>query len=112
LAPQIRRVFAGKGEQLVEFDWSQAARKPRTWEARVILREQDEVVMVIRDISQRKQQEAELRLWAKVFEGSNEAILITDTILNIILVNKTYERITGYSEQEVLGVDTAKVGAQ
>ncbi|WP_331346596.1 EAL domain-containing protein [Cellvibrio sp. UBA7661] len=112
LAPQIRRVFAGKGEQLVEFDWSQAARKPRTWEARVILREQDEVVMVIRDISQRKQQEAELRLWAKVFEGSNEAILITDTNLNIILVNKTYERITGYSEQEVLGVDTAKVGAQ
>lgn len=112
LAPQIRRVFAGKGEQLVEFDWSQAARKPRTWEARVILREQDEVVMVIRDITQRKHQEAELRLWAKVFEGSNEAILITDANLNIILVNKTYERIMGFSEEEVLGVDTAKVGAQ
>ncbi|HCS65539.1 MAG TPA: two-component system response regulator, partial [Cellvibrio sp.] len=112
LAPQIRRVFAGKGEQLVEFDWSQKALKPRTWEARVILREQDEAVMVIRDITQRKQQEAELRLWAKVFEGSNEAILITDSHLNIILVNKTYERITGYTEEEVLGVDTAKVGVK
>lgn len=112
LAPQICRVFAGKGEQLVEFDWSQKALKPRTWEARVILREQDEAVMVIRDITQRKQQEAELRLWAKVFEGSNEAILITDSHLNIILVNKTYERITGYTEEEVLGVDTAKVGVK
>jgi diguanylate cyclase (GGDEF)-like protein/PAS domain S-box-containing protein len=112
LAPQIRRVFAGKGEQLVEFEWSQQARKLRTWEARVILRGQDEVVMVIRDITQRKQQEAELRLWAKVFEGSNEAILITDAHLNIILVNKTYEKITGFSEADVLGVDTAKVGAQ
>ncbi|MCE3253609.1 MAG: hypothetical protein K0Q67_2629, partial [Cellvibrio sp.] len=110
LAPQIRRAFAGKGEQLVEFDWSQARTKARTWEARVILREQDEAVMVIRDITLRKQQEAELRLWAKVFEGSNEAILITDANLNIILVNKTYERITGFTEEEVLGVDTAKVG--
>ncbi len=112
LAPHIRRVFAGNGEQLVEFDWSQPGKKLRTWEARVILREQDEVVMVIRDITQRKQQEAELRLWAKVFEGSNEAILITDANLRIVLVNKTYEKITGFSEEEVLGVDTVKVGTK
>ena len=112
LAPQIRRVFAGKGEQLVEFDWSQTRKMPRTWEARVILREQDEVVMVIRDITLRKQQEAELRLWAKVFEGSNEAILITDAHLNIVLVNSTYEKITGFTEEEVLGVDTVKVGTK
>jgi diguanylate cyclase (GGDEF)-like protein/PAS domain S-box-containing protein len=110
LAPQIRRVFAGKGEQLVEFEWSQTRVKPRTWEARMILCEQDEVIMVVRDITRRKQQEAELRLWAKVFEGSNEAILITDANLNIVLVNKTYEKITGFTEDEVLGVDTAKVG--
>ncbi|HSC69638.1 MAG TPA: EAL domain-containing protein [Cellvibrio sp.] len=112
LAPHIHRVFAGKGEQLVEFDWSQTRKKPRTWEARLILREQTEVVMVIRDITLRKQQEAELRLWGKVFEGSNEGILITDANLNIILVNKTYEKIMGYTEDEVLGVDTVKVGVQ
>lgn len=112
LAPQIRRVFAGKGEQLVEFEWSQTRKKLRTWEARLILREQDEVVMVIRDITLRKQQEAELRLWGKVFEGSNEGILITDAQLNIILVNSAYEKIMGYSEEEVLGVDTVKVGVQ
>jgi diguanylate cyclase (GGDEF)-like protein/PAS domain S-box-containing protein len=112
LAPHIHRVFAGKGEQLVEFEWSQTQKKRRTWEARVILREHDEVVMVIRDITQRKQQEAELRLWAKVFEGSNEAILITDAHLNIILVNKAYEKIMGYTEDEVLGVDTTAVGAR
>lgn len=112
LAPHIDQVFAGSGEQLVEFEWSQTEAKPRAWEARLILREQYEVVMVIRDITQRKQQEAELRLWGKVFEGSNEAILITDAQLNIILVNKTYEKIMGFTEGEVLGVDTAKVGIQ
>lgn len=111
LATPIRRVFAGQGEQLVEFEWTQK-NHPRTWEARLILRERDEIVMVIRDITQRKQQEAELRLWAKVFEGSNEAILITDAKLRIVLVNKTYEKMMGFAEEEVLGVDTAKVGAQ
>lgn len=112
LAPHIRRVFAGNGKQLLEFDWAQPERRLRTWEARINLCEQDEVVMVIRDITQRKQQEAELRLWAKVFEGSNEAILITDANLKIILVNKTYEKIMGFSEEEVLGVDTVKVGTK
>lgn len=112
LTSPIRKVFAGRGEQLVEFDWSQTVKTVRTWEARMILREQGEVVVVIRDITQRKQQEAEFRLLAKVFEGSNEAILITDADLNIIVVNKTYEKIMGYTEAEVLGVDTVKVGTQ
>lgn len=111
LAASIRRAFAGQGEQLAEFEWTQKNHL-RTWEARLILRERDEVVMVVRDITQRKQQEAELRLWAKVFEGSNEAILITDAKLRIVLVNKTYEKIMGFTEEEVLGVDTAKIGAQ
>ncbi len=111
LAASIRRVFAGQGEQLAEFDWTQKDHL-RTWEARLILRERDEVVMVVRDITQRKQQEAELRLWAKVFEGSNEAILITDAKLRIVLVNNSYEKIMGFTEAEVLGVDTAKIGAQ
>lgn len=111
LAPQIRRVFAGKGEQLVEFEWSPRNGKIRTWEARVMLREKEEVVMVIRDITQRKHQEAELRLWAKVFEASNEAIMILDAKLCVVLVNKTYEKMMGFSAAEVLGVDAAQVGA-
>ncbi len=111
LAAHIRRVFTGQGEQLVEFDWSPLQGNTRTWEARIMLREQQEVVMVIRDITQRKQQEAELRLWAKVFEGSNEAIVILDARFCIVLVNKTYEKMMGFTAAEVLGVDAAQVGA-
>ena len=111
LANSIRRVFAGQGEQLVEFDWTQKG-PSRTWEARLMLCEEQEIVMVVRDITRRKRQEAELRLWGKVFEASNEAILITDAKLRIVLVNKTYEKVMGFTEAEVLGVDTAKVGAR
>ncbi len=111
LAEPIARVFAGEGEQLVEFDWAEKNRV-RTWEARLILRERDEIVMVVRDITRRKQQESELRLWSKAFETSNEAIIITDDELRIVLVNRTYENIMGYTQEEVLGVDTVNIGIQ
>lgn len=111
LAPHIYRVFAGQGEQLVEFEWSPLQGAMRTWEARIMLRDQQEVVMVIRDITQRKHQEAELRLWAKVFEGSNEAIMILDAKLCIVLVNKTYEALMGFTAEEVVGVNAGQVGA-
>lgn len=111
LAPHIYRVFAGQGEQLVEFEWSPLEGAMRTWETRIILRDQQEVVMVIRDITQRKHQEAELRLWAKVFEGSNEAIMVLDAKLCIVLVNKTYEVMMGFTAEEVVGVNAGQVGA-
>lgn len=53
-----------------------------------------------------------MRLWAKVFEGSNEAIMITDSNLNIISVNRAYQTIMGFSEAEVVGIDTKAVGAK
>jgi diguanylate cyclase (GGDEF)-like protein/PAS domain S-box-containing protein len=111
LAPYLDRVFSEQGEQLVEFEWSPLPDASRSWEARIILRDALEAVMVIRDITQRKHQEAELRLWAKVFEGSNEAIMILDAKLCIVLVNKTYEKMMGFTLEEVIGVDAAQVGA-
>ena len=44
-----------------------------------------------------------IRLLATVVESSGEAILICDAELNIVFVNGAFERITGYTLQEVLG---------
>ncbi len=98
--------------QLIEFQWSQDTARIRFWEARILTRDIQEVLMVVREITQRKKQDAQLRLWAKVFEGSNEAIMITDNDLNIISVNRAYENILGFTEAEVIGVDTKAVGAK
>ena len=81
------------------------------WEARLLPRDNDEILLVLRDISRRKQLENQLRLSARVFESSNEAILITDRRNRIISVNKMFERITGYTEQEVLGKEPVILGA-
>lgn len=55
------------------------------------------------DITQQVQSEAQLELAAKVFERGSEGVLITDADQNIVMANTAFTRITGYSEEEVLG---------
>jgi len=108
----IHAVFAKNEMQLVEFKWSQDSSRERYWEARILPRNPDEVLMVVREITNRKKQDKQLRLWAKVFEGSNEAIMITDADLHIVSVNRAYENIMGFTEAEVIGIDTIAEGAR
>jgi diguanylate cyclase (GGDEF)-like protein/PAS domain S-box-containing protein len=61
------------------------------------------VVGVIRDITQRKAAEEGLQLAQKVFENTNEAIVITDKDNRIVNVNQAYVDTTGYNREEVLG---------
>jgi len=57
----------------------------------------------IRDVTQHKIEEDQLRLAAKVFESTNEAILIADADNNIVAVNDAFTKMTGYSLAEVQG---------
>jgi len=61
------------------------------------------LVVVGRDINERKQAEARHRLSTRVFETAGEAIMVTDADANIITVNPAFTRITGYTEDEVQG---------
>ncbi|MFZ6712682.1 sensor domain-containing protein [Undibacterium sp. TC9W] len=56
-----------------------------------------------RDITQRLADEARLRLAAKVFESSTDAIFITDAEQKIVTTNPSFERLSSYTEQEMLG---------
>ena len=53
--------------------------------------------------AQRAEAERLLRINATVFDASSESIIITDANANIISVNAAFTRITGHTEQEVLG---------
>jgi diguanylate cyclase (GGDEF)-like protein/PAS domain S-box-containing protein len=57
---------------------------------------------IMRDISERRQTEANLRIAATAFE-SQEAMTITDANRVILKVNQAFTRITGYSEAEAVG---------
>ena len=58
---------------------------------------------VIRDITERKAQQAQLKVTAQVFAQGKEGIAVTDASGNILMTNAAFTRITGYTEAEVLG---------
>lgn len=57
------------------------------------------------DITQQKKDTEQLRLASRIFESTSEGLLITDADTNIIWVNQSFEKITGYRQEEVLGRD-------
>lgn len=88
------RVRVGAGERLLE-----TRRVP-------ILGEDGEIRLLCAtssDVTERRRDEAQLRLAAQVFEASGEAIMITDAVGSIISVNPAFTRITGYAPDEVIG---------
>jgi len=57
---------------------------------------------IIRDISERKRTETELRIAAIAFD-TQEGIIITDPDANIVRVNQACTQITGYDADELIG---------
>ncbi len=58
---------------------------------------------VFSDITTRKKDAENLRLFARVFDSSSEGIMITDTGGNIISVNPAFTSTTGYTKKEIIG---------
>ena len=55
-----------------------------------------------RDITDAKQAEVELQIAAAAFQA-HLGIMVTDARGNILKVNDTFKRITGYSDEEMIG---------
>jgi PAS domain S-box-containing protein len=80
-------------------------------EARVVPYSQDEVLFIVRDISDRKQAEESLRQYERVVSATNDAISLVDRHYVYRLVNhaylnwnnKHYDEIVGHSVSHLLG---------
>ena len=55
------------------------------------------------DITNRIEAERTMRLQSRIFEQSEESIMITDADRRILSVNPAFNQITGYAEEEALG---------
>lgn len=59
------------------------------------------IITLVRDVSERRQAEAEQRLAAKVFEVAMEGIVILDRRFVPVSLNPAFEKIVGYSLQDI-----------
>ncbi|MFT4947681.1 MAG: PAS domain S-box-containing protein, partial [Natronomonas sp.] len=63
----------------------------------------EQITVVIEDITARKDREQSLRAFREAIEQAGHSIYFTDTDGAIEYVNPTFEDVTGYSTEEVLG---------
>lgn len=61
------------------------------------------MVGFLRDITDRMQAEEKARLYTRIFDSANDAVIITDPQRHILQVNPAFCRITGYTAEEVVG---------
>jgi PAS domain S-box-containing protein len=94
----------------------EVAGHPKWFEIRVTSGSNGDSILIIRDVSERnefieqlKTRENRLRLLETAIDNAKDIVLITDTKLgdnpgqHILYVNRTFERFTGYSKEEVIG---------
>lgn len=60
-------------------------------------------IAVKQDVTQKHKDIEKLRMAAKIFENTLEGVLVTDSKGNIIFANQSFEEITGYKTEKVLG---------
>jgi diguanylate cyclase (GGDEF)-like protein/PAS domain S-box-containing protein len=62
-----------------------------------------EVLVSLVDITERKRYENDLRLAASVFSNSHEGIMVSNAENQIIDINPSFTRMTGYTRDDVIG---------
>lgn len=66
---------------------------------------------IIGIVLERNKSQESLRLFQKVFEGSEEGIMITDPNKTILLVNAAFTKVMGYAMDELLGETPKKLAS-
>ncbi len=77
--------------------------KTRYFDGRIVFMDQDKVLCFVRDITNRKEQENEIKKLTIAIEQSPIAIVITNLDATIEYVSPAFQKITGYSKEEVIG---------
>ncbi|MGF1700369.1 diguanylate cyclase [Photobacterium makurazakiensis] len=67
------------------------------------LKQRHQTLFAIEDITIRDQAEKQQKLAAKIFDNSQDAILLFDKDGYISMVNATFQTLTGYKETDILG---------
>lgn len=95
------------GERLA-FEWIHSRLDGTTFHAevrlnRVSIKNENFILAIVRDISEKKDIERQIKLLANALESVNECVSITDLNNRLIYVNKKFSEVYGYKKEELIG---------
>ena len=101
-------VYENTEPGLIQFEFKNAEGKVRWLEANLKPIKQNELtdskfLLTIRDIHERRLREIEYQKMSLIAEQTSSAVIITDTDGSITYVNDSFEKMTGFSQSEILG---------
>ncbi|MFN3999695.1 CheR family methyltransferase [Algoriphagus sp.] len=103
----IEEIKNGQTPNLIQFKfktwngthrWMESNLKPLNLSGKSV-----NILVTTRDIHQRMLRDVELQKLALIAEQTSNAVIITDSNGKITFVNEAFEKMTGYTEEEVLG---------
>ena len=102
---KVKAALSGAAQH---FDWQSLRRDGTPFDVEITL---SSIVLagktcmqaIVRDITERKRSEEQLRLAHEAFTNVQEAIIVCDVLGNILDVNPSFSHVTGYRRDEVLG---------
>ena len=110
----IEQAFSTR--DLVQFEYQLTVQnKDSYYENRISVISENEVLSIVRDITQRKEAEVALQMQTAAFESFSAAIIITNVDGYIQWTNSAFTQLTGYTIDEFIGErlgDIVKSGIQ
>lgn len=79
--------------------------REENFDVRLVPFESDQVLLLARNISDKKQKEKEIKMLSLAIEQSPALIAITDLSAKILYVNQAFSEVTGYDKSELIGND-------
>lgn len=73
------------------------------FEARMVPSSPDEVIVIVRDVTERKKSEERINMLALAVKNSADCIAITDKDYKIIFVNDSFSQVYGFEKEEIVG---------
>lgn len=103
---KIREALRDNKITTIEYPAIDIDKEHKIFESRIVPLDQNRVLRMVRDITERKLQDEEIRKLTKAIEQSPVAIIITDIHAHIVYASPGTLQITGYNPEELIGRST------